>query len=187
MDEARSSLAPDENGFLTDVQAWEQWPDEPPAAYHVFELYCHLPPDNRSVRAAVDRLYVEKGQPPSARTPHPYYDLATKYRWAERSRDYWMRERRRGEVRLQAKRDATDNRIAELGDQMVEKLAKDFSKLKHETYPKSWIEALAKLQELIRVARHDDPEERKRRGRPLGDEGALPAIEEILKPPKDEE
>jgi hypothetical protein len=190
VDEGGSSLGPDENlGFLSDLQAWEQRPGEPPAAYHVFELYCHLPPDDRSVRAAVEKYYVEKKVPPPSSTPSKFIGLSIKYRWAERADDYWRRERRRGEIRLQERRDALYEEHIALSQALLDKIKQGLADVfvgPHDTV-RDLANAQAKLLEIQRVCYHDDEEERRRKGRPREDDGPLPAIEDRLKPPEDEE
>lgn len=187
MDEGGSSLGPDENGFLSDLQAWEQWPGEPPPAYHVFELYCHLGHE-RSVRKAVAKWYIEQGQPAPSKTSHKFFELATKYRWVERAADYWRRERRRGEERLQERRDALYDEHIALSQALLAKIKAGLARVsvtKHDTV-RDLANAQSKLLEIQRFLFHDDDEERKRRGRPREDDGPLPAIEDVLKPPEDE-
>jgi hypothetical protein len=186
--EGGSSLEPDENGFLSDLQAWEQWPGEPPPAYHVFELYCNLGHE-RSVTKAVAKWYVEQGQPVPAKPSHKFFALATKYRWVERSADYWRRERRRGEVRLQERRDALYEEHIALSQALLDKIKAGLRRVKvaENDTVRDLANAQAKLLEIQRICYHDDEDERKRKGRPREDDGPLPAIEDRLKPPEDEE
>jgi hypothetical protein len=188
MDEGGSVNRADENGFLSDLQAWEQWPGEPPAAYHVFELYCNLGHE-RSVTKAVAKWYVEQGQKPPANPSHKFFELATKWRWVERSADYWRRERRRGEIRLQERRDALYEEHIALSQALLDKIKQGLKRVvvSSEDTVRDLANAQAKLLEIQRVCYHDDEDERKRKGRPREDDGPLPAIEDRLKPPEDEE
>lgn len=166
-----------------DLEPWEQQPSEPPLYYHVFELYCHLGWE-RSVRLAVEKWYAETGHRP-AKNNGRFHNAATKWRWAERARRYWLKEQRRNEKVLEAQRLAIYARHAGLSERWLKKLEDGFNKVKVDTTMRGAVDAQGKVLEIQRVAYGDTDEERRRKGRPRGDEDdALPTVEDRLKAPE---
>jgi hypothetical protein len=173
------------------LEPWEHHPGEHPRNYHVFEIFCHLGWD-RSVRKAAEKWYAETGHDVPKNPGQRFNLVAIRDRWQERADCYWRQERRRVEHLLQAKRDHIDERIAAIGGRTLEKLARDVEKrfgtvlAASDVSPKVIAETLPKLREVLHAAL-GDTDDRKRRGRPSEDAGALPAVEDRLKPPDAQE
>jgi hypothetical protein len=163
------------------LEPWEHHPGEHPRNYHVFEIFCHLGWD-RSVRKAAEKWYAETGHEAPKNPGQRFNDVAVRDRWQERADCYWRQERRRAEHLLHSRRDSLTERFMLLGEKTLGKYELAFSKLDPHKNGKSYIEGISKLKELLLGP---DDEERKRRGRPSEDAGALPAVEDRLKPPEE--
>jgi hypothetical protein len=184
----------------TGLEAWEHQPTEDPVDYHVFELYCQMG-YSRTVRAAAEKYFVEIKQPCPSGYKSRFTDVATRWSWQRRADAYWKLERRRSEFRIQELRDEALRRYAVLADSGLAKLEEALSRLDVGLSPKKLsplntgaamrniADAAAKFLEIHRIGLGDAEDDRKRRGRPPEDDGsdggALPAIDDRLKPPEE--
>jgi hypothetical protein len=180
----------------TGLEAWEHQPGEDPVNYHVFELYCQMG-HQRTVRAAAEKYFAEIKQPCPTGYRSRFSDVATEWSWQRRADRYWLLERRRAEFLLQEIRNEALKEYGAIAKRGRELLTKALSQIEVLLTPRKLspitalstlrnvAEAGAKLMELERSALGDSDEDRKRRGRPPEDAGALPAIDDRLKPPEE--
>ena len=187
MDEGGSPVGPDEDD--SGLEPWEQrpanaalgQPAESPLDYHVFEIFCHLGWE-RSVRKAAEKWFAETNKPLPKNPTSRFHHVAVLWRWQERADAYWKAERKRAEVFLEAKRDELRKRAGDFSARMLTKIELGLPNVRIDPTSKGAAEAYSKTLDIARFSVGDAEEDRKRRGRPSEDGGALPSIDDVLRP-----